>query len=116
MASMKSIIDDVISSDRLVTQSTVEQYINSLNRLFIIEDVPAWSPNVRSKTAIRTTPKRHLADPSLAAASLNMDSKRLILNMRTFGFFFESLCVRDLRVYSELLRGKVKHYHDSKDL
>ena len=116
MASMKSIIDDVISSDRLVTQSTVEQYIDSLNRLFIIEDVPAWSPNVKSKTAIRTTPKRHLADPSLAAASLNMDSKRLISDMRTFGFFFESLCVRDLRVYSELLRGKVKHYHDSKDL
>ena len=116
MATMKSIIGDVVSSDRLVTQSTVEEYIDSLTRLFIIEDVPAWSPNVRSKTAIRTTPKRQLTDPSLAAASLNMDGKRLITDMRTFGFFFESLCVRDLRVYSEPLKGKVRHYHDANDL
>ena len=116
MATMKSIIGDVVSSDRLVTQSTVEEYIDSLTRLFIIEDVPAWSPNVRSKTAIRTTPKRQLTDPSLAAASLNMDGGRLIADMRTFGFFFESLCVRDLRVYSEPLKGKVRHYHDANDL
>ena len=116
MASMKSIIQDVISSDRLVSQTTVEEYIDSLTRLFIIEDVPAWSHNVRSKTAIRTTPKRHLADPSLAAAALGMDGRRLMSDMKTFGFFFESLCVRDLRVYAEPLRGKVWHYHDSNDL
>ena len=116
MATMKSIIDDVISSDRLVSQSTVEDYLDSLTRLFIVEDVPSWSPNIRSKTAIRSTPKRHLADPSLAAASLNMNERRLISDMKTFGFFFESLCVRDLRVYSEPLKGKVRHYHDNNDL
>ena len=116
MASMKSIIQDVISSDKLVSQATVEEYLDSLNRLFIVEDVPAWSHNVRSKTAIRTTPKRHFVDPSLAAVSLNMDAERLMSDMKTFGFFFESLCVRDLRVYSDLLKGKVRHYHDSNDL
>ncbi len=115
-ASMKSIIDDVISRDRLVTQSTVEEYVDSLTRLFIIEDVPAWSHNVRSKSAIRTTPKRHLADPSLAAASLNMDGEKLISDMKTFGFFFESLCVRDLRVYADPLKGKVRHYRDGNGL
>lgn len=116
MASMKSIIQDVISSDRLVSQTTVEEYIDSLTRLFIIEDVPAWSHNVRSKTAIRATPKRHLVDPSLAAAALGLDGRRLMSDMKTFGFFFESLCVRDLRVYAEPLGGKVRHYHDSNDL
>ena len=116
MATMKTIINDVIASDRLVSQSTVEEYIDSLRRLFIIEDVPAWSPNIRSKTAIRTTPKRHLVDPSLAAASMNMDKERMIAEMKTFGFFFESLCVRDLRIYAEPLNGKVRHYHDSNDL
>ena len=116
MATMKSIIGDVISSDRLVSQSTVEDYMDSLTRLYIIEDVPAWSPNIRSKTVIRTTPKRQLTDPSLAAAALNMDERRLISDMKTFGFFFESLCVRDIRVYSESLNGKVRHYHDNNDL
>jgi hypothetical protein len=116
MATAKSIIDDVISSDGLVSMSTVEEYIDSLTRLYIVEDVPAWAPSVRSKTAIRTTPKRHLVDPSLAAASLNMDAERLIGDLKTFGFFFESLCVRDLRVYSEPLNGKVRHYHDAADL
>lgn len=106
----------MVSSDRLVSQSTVEEYIDSLTRLFIIEDVPAWSHNVRSKSAIRATPKRHLTDPSLAAASLNMNEERLISDMKTFGFLFESLCVRDLRIYSELLKGSVKHYHDNNDL
>ena len=116
MASMKTIISDVISSDKLVSQSTVEEYVDSLARLFIVEDVPAWSPEVRSKTAIRTTPKRQLTDPSLAAAALNINEKRLVKDLNTFGFFFESLCVRDLRVYSEALRGKVRHYHDAQDL
>jgi hypothetical protein len=116
MASMKSIIDDVISNDRLVSQSTVEDYIDSLTRLFIIEDVPAWSPKARSKTAIRTTPKRHLVDPSLGAAALGINGDRLMKDLKTFGFFFESMCVRDLRVYSEPMDGQVKHYHDSKDL
>ena len=78
--------------------------------------MPAWSHNFRLKTAIRNKPKRHLTDPSLAAASLNMNEDRLISDMKTFGFFFESLCVRDLRVYADPLYGKVKHYHDTNDL
>ena len=116
MATTASIMDDVISNDKLVTQSTVENYIDSLIRLYIIEDVPAWSHNFRLKTAIRNKPKRHLTDPSLAAASLNMNEDRLISDMKTFGFFFESLCVRDLRVYADPLYGNVKHYHDTNDL
>ncbi len=116
MATTASIIDDVISSDKLVTQSTVENYIDSLTKLYIIEDVPVWSHNIKSKTAIRNKPKRHFTDPSLATASLNMNEGRLISNMKTFGFFFESLCVRNLRVYADPLYGKVKHYHDTNNL
>ncbi|MDR1404528.1 MAG: DUF4143 domain-containing protein [Candidatus Methanoplasma sp.] len=115
MASMKTIIDDVRTYEQAVSASTVENYTDALKRLYIIEDVPAWGPSIRSRETIRRTPKRHLADPSLAAASLKLGPERLMNDMNTFGLFFESLCVRDMRVYSQLLDGTVYHYHDGND-
>jgi predicted AAA+ superfamily ATPase len=84
--------------------------------LFVIDDLPAWSPSLRSKTAIRTTAKRHFSDPSIASAALNATTKRLFNDFRTFGFLFESLCIRDLRVYADSLDGDVYHYRDAKGM
>lgn len=116
MASTKSLISDVNAYDTGISPTTIENYIDALRRLFIIEDIPAWSPAVRSKSAIRQSPKRNLADPSLAAASLEMDTDRLLGDLSTAGFLFEAMCARDLRVYSQPLGGTVHHYHDSSDL
>ena len=82
----------------------------------MIEDLPAWSAKLRSKTAIRTTAKRHFVDPSIAAASLRATPKRLLSDFNTFGFLFESLCIRDLRVYTESIDGSVYHYRDKSGL
>ncbi len=116
MASMKTIITDVAAADQKVSAATVEDYTDALRRLFIIEDIPAWSPAIRSKNAIRQAPKRQFTDPSLAVAALGLSAERLAGDMQTAGFYIESLCARDLRVYSQLLNGTVYHYHDSSDL
>ncbi len=116
MASTKSIISDVNAYGGNISPTTVENYIDALRRLFIIEDIPAWSPAVRSKSAIRQSPKRCLADPSLAAAALDMTASRLLGDLNTAGFLFEAMCARDLRVYAQPLRGRIHHYHDSSDL
>lgn len=92
---------------------TVQSYINALKLIFVIEDMPAWNPNLRSKAAIRTSDTRYFVDPSIAAAALGIGPKDLMSDLRTFGFIFENLCVRDLRVYAEALNGKVYHYRDS---
>ena len=84
--------------------------------LFVIDDLPAWSPSLRSKTAIRTTAKRHFSDPSIAAAALGATTKRLFDDFNTFGFLFEALCIRDLRVYADSLDGSVYHYRDAKGI
>jgi len=115
-ATMKTIIDDVKTPDQSVSPSTVESYADALRRLYVIEDVPAWSPSVRSRDSLRLSPKRHLTDPSLAAAALALDPGRLISDLNTMGFMFESLCVRDLRVYSQLMNGTVHHYRDAAGL
>lgn len=95
------------------SEKTVRQYLNALQQIFVIEDAPAWNPNLRSKTAVRTTPTRHFIDPSLAAAALGATPHVLVNDLETFGLLFESLCVRDLRVYSEFLGGRLYHYRDS---
>lgn len=95
---------------------TVQNYINALKLIFVIEDMPSWNPNLRSKTAIRTSDTRYFVDPSIATASLGIGPKDLISDLKTFGFVFENLCVRDLRVYAEVLNGKVYHYRDSSGL
>ena len=116
MASMKTIIADVTVADQRISASTVENYVDALRRLYIVEDVDAWSPSIRSKSSIRQSPKRHFTDPSIAVAALELSSERLMCDLETFGFFMESLAVRDMRIYSQPLGGTVYHYHDSTNL
>ena len=115
-AKNSTILNDLIENDETLSQITVVQYINALKKIFVIEDLPAWCPKLRSKTAIRTTAKRHFIDPSLATAALRATPKRLLSDFETFGFLFESLCIRDLRVYAESLDGSVYHYRDKSGL
>ncbi len=95
---------------------TVASYIKALKRIFVIEDVEAWNPNLRSKTAIRSSDTRYFTDPSIATASLGIGPADLIADLNTFGLVFETLCMRDLRVYAEALNGNVYHYRDKNGL
>ena len=99
-----------------INDKTVIGYLNALKRIFVVEDLPAWNPNLRSKTAIRTSDTRYFSDPSIAAAALGLGPKDLLLAPETFGFLFETLCVRDLRVYAEALDGNLYHYRDKSGL
>jgi len=94
---------------------TISSYINALSLIFVIEELEAWNPNLRSNTAIRTSNTRHFVDPSIAVASLRIGPKDLINDLRTMGFLFESMCIRDLRIFTEALEGDVYHYHDAND-
>lgn len=105
-----------ISPNRKVSESTVYSYLKSLKNIFVIEDSLAWNPNLRSKTAIRTADTRYFADPSIATAALGVGPEDLLNDLNTFGLILETLCVRDLRVYSEALGGKVYHYRDKNGL
>lgn len=102
--------------DQPIDRRTAAAYLAALERLFVVEDVPAWAPRLRSRSRLRGMPKRQLVDPSLAAAALGADRTRLLGDLETFGFLFESLCVRDLRVYCQPLRATVSHYRDSTGL
>ena len=114
--SRASISADISSNDTEgVSEETVSEYLQALRKLYVIEDMKAWNPNLRSKTAIRTSDTRYFVDPSLAAASLRIGPQDLINNLNTTGFFFEALAVRDLRVYAESLDGDVYHYKDNLD-
>ena len=95
---------------------TVYSYINALKRIFVIEEMTAWNPNLRSKTAIRTSNTRYFIDPSIATAALGLEPDDLICDLNTFGLFFETMCIRDLRVFSDKLNGQVYHYRDKTDL
>lgn len=99
-----------------ISDDTIASYINALRQIFVIKDLEAWNPNVRSKTAIRTTPTRYFTDPSIATASLGMGPDDLIKSLDTFGFIFETMCCRDLRVYAQSIDGDVYHYRDSNGL
>ena len=114
--SQASISADISYTDTEgVSEETVSEYLQALRKLYVIEDMKAWNPNLRSKTAIRTSDTRYFVDPSLAAASLRIGPQDLINNLNTTGFFFEALAVRDLRVYAESLDGDVYHYKDNLD-
>ena len=114
--SQASISADISSNDTEgVSEETVSEYLQALRKLYVIEDMKAWNPNLRSKTAIRTSDTRYFVDPSLAAASLRIGPQDLINNLNITGFFFEALAVRDLRVYAESLDGDVYHYKDNLD-
>ncbi len=99
-----------------MSDNTIESYLNALRKIFVIEDMPAWNPNLRSKTAIRTTDTRYFVDPSVAITALGLSSDDLLNDLNTFGLMFETLCVRDLRVYADAIGGKVYHYRDANGL
>lgn len=116
-ASIGTILADVKANETSVTtEATVASYVNALKRIFVIEDMVAWNPNLRSKTAIRTSDTRYFTDPSIATAALGLGPDDLIDDPHTFGLFFETLAVRDLRVYADALDGQVYHYRDKNGL
>lgn len=112
LATDKSLLDDIIANDANMDSRTLKSYLTALERLYVIDEVPAWCPNIRSATAIRSTNKREFIDPSIAVASLNLSPELLMQDLNTFGFIFETLCIRDLKVYSTNLRGEISYYHD----
>jgi hypothetical protein len=116
LATQQTIKDDIEATDITVSEKTIALYINALRRIFVIEDLPAWSPSLRSRTAIRTSPKRHFVDPSIATAVLRMNPEGVLNDFKTFGFLFESLCTRDVRIYSQAIDGDVFHYRDKSGL
>lgn len=108
---------DLISNEgNSLTEETIGLYIKALKRIFVVEDSEAWNPNLRSKIAIRTSDTRYFTDPSIATAALGLGPDDLMADLNTFGLMFETLCVRDLRVYAEALNGKVYHYRDKNGL
>ena len=117
MASIPTIIEDMKTNEpEDMSDETVSSYIKALKKIFVIEDMPAWNPNLRSKTSIRTSDTRYFVDPSLAIAALGIGPNDLLNDLNTLGLFFETLCVRDLRVYAEANDGDVFHYRDKSGL
>ncbi len=104
------------SEPAVLNVDTISSYIDALKKLYVIEDLQAWNPNLRSNTAIRTTPTRYFVDPSIATAALQIGPNDLINDLRTAGLFFEAMCIRDLRIYAESLKGTVYHYRDGNGL
>ena len=108
--------DMLSNDDNTLAENTVASYIEALRKIFIVEDMPAWSTNLRSKTVIRTSPTRYFVDPSIAVAAMGISSKDLISDLKTFGFLFEAMAIRELRVYADALDAKVYHYRDKDEL
>ncbi|MCL2148184.1 MAG: DUF4143 domain-containing protein [Methanomassiliicoccaceae archaeon] len=115
-ASNTTIQKDVSATDVTLDDKTLNSYSNAFRKLFVIDDLPAWSPKLRSKAVIRTADKRQFADPSIAAAALGASPADLIGDLNTFGLLFESLCIRDLRVYADRIGGSINQYRDSSGL
>ena len=115
-AAMTTLRANMATDEGSVSTNTIAVYLNALRRLYMIEDQEAWAPAVRSKTALRTAPVRRFCDPSLAAALLGLTSDKLLVDFNTFGMLFESLCVRDLRVYAGAMGASVWHYRDARGL
>jgi len=116
LTTANTILEDVRANDISINERTLDNYINAMRRLFVVEDVPAWSPSLRSRTTIRTSVKRQLADPSIAAAVMRVKADDLLYDWNTFGFLFESLCTRDIRVYAQANDGELFHYRDKDQL
>ena len=116
-ASIATLKGDLKNNDTTtLDEDTISSYLDALRKIFVVEDMPAWNPNLRSKTAIRTTDTRYFVDPSIATAALGLGPTDLINDLNSMGFFFEAMCVRDLRVFAEALNGKVYHYRDKSGL
>jgi hypothetical protein len=109
--------DDIrVNDTESLSEDTIATYINALKKIYVIEDMPAWNPNLRSKTSIRTSDTRYFVDPSIATAGLGIFPQDLVNDLNTLGLLFETLCVRDLRVYADALDGNVLHYRDKSGL
>lgn len=116
-ASIATLKEDLKNNDTTtLDEDTISSYLDALRKIFVVEDMPAWNPNLRSKTAIRTTDTRYFVDPSIATAALGLGPTDLMNDLNSMGFFFEAMCVRDLRVFAEALNGKVYHYRDKSGL
>ena len=116
-SSLETIRQDMLANQSdTFDQGTLYSYLDALRKIFVIEDSPAWNPNLRSKTSIRTTDTRYFSDPSIATASLGIGPKDLLDDLNTMGFLFENLCIRDLRIYTDYLDGTVYHYRDRNGL
>jgi len=112
-AANTTILDDIISNEAEGMHiNTMEDYICALRKIYVVEDLPAWSPKLRSKTAIRTSEIRHFTDPAIAAYFLGASAKDLEYDSNTFGLLFESMVIRDLRVYTQALNGDLYQYND----
>lgn len=112
LAKKSNIHKDVVTNEENLTMNTFDAYVNALKRLFVIEDIEAWCPAIRSATTIRSGHKREFVDPSIAVAALGLTPEQLELDLKTFGFLFECLCIRDIKVYSQALGGSISYYHD----
>jgi uncharacterized protein len=108
--------DMLVNDVDTLSEDTIYSYINALKRIFVIENLPAWNPNLRSKAAIRTADTCHFTDPSIAVAALGFGPNNLLNDLNTMGLLFESMCVRDLRIFAESLDGTVYHYRDKSGL
>lgn len=111
LAQTKTIFDDV-KANYDIGQTTFFEYIRALEKLYIIEDIDAWSPAIRSKTVIRSSKKRNLVDPSIAVAAMGLSPDYFVKDYKTLGFLFESLCIRDLKIYASRYDGSISYYHD----
>ncbi len=107
-----AMLEDVRAEMETTAQATFDDYVDVLKRLFVLEDIEAWCPAIRSASAIRVSKKRCFIDPSIAVAAMGASPKTLELDLKTFGFVFECMCIRDLRVYSQAMDGRVSYYHD----
>lgn len=116
IANYQTIKEDMEANDAVISDKSIASYINALKRIFVVEDLPAWMPSLRSKTAIRTSEKRHFVDPSIATAVMRIKPQALLNDFEYFGFLFESLCTRDIRVYAQSIDGDVFHYRDKNNL
>lgn len=117
MAPYTTIRNDMVANDTdKLDEETVASYVKALKKIFVIEDMRAWNPNLRSKTAIRTSDNRYFTDSSIATAAMGLGPNDLINDLETFGLVFETMCMRDLRVYAEAMDGDVYHYRDKEGL
>lgn len=112
LAKKTNMLKDMIAESESITIVTFDDYVSALEKLFVIEDIEAWNPSIRSATAIRSGKKRCFVDPSIAVAALGLSPQLLELDLKTFGFIFECMVLRDLRVYSQALGGRLSYYND----
>jgi predicted AAA+ superfamily ATPase len=115
-ATITSLAEDAGGAEVAVTNETVAEYLDALERLMVYEPLPAWSTHIRSSATLRKAPKRHFADPSIAVGALGYSVEKLVGDLNAFGFIFESLAIRDLRIYAEVNDGTLYHYRDSANL